>query len=130
MSNVKMINIVSQAFYGNRVGTKINVEDVDRFILGDLSNDVINEPIDRTIIRIPNTDNIVIVYNKYKEEERKNFKEEVFKTENHVIKPIAIIPENNIEIYSRCIVCRMDENGNLDSLQNGDYEEFVKYLAE
>lgn len=130
MSNVKMINIVSQAFYGNRVGTKINVEDVDRFILGDLSNDVINEPIDRTIIRIPNTDNIVIVYNKYKEEERKNFKEEVFKAENHVIKPIAIIPENNIEIYSRCIVCRMDENGNLDSLQNGDYEEFVKYLAE
>ena len=38
--------------------------------------------------------------------------------------------ESDIEIYSRCIVCRVNESGELESLREGDYEKFVKYLAE
>ena len=62
------INIVAQSFYGNRTATEVSKENIDAFILGYMDNNVPSEkPIDRTIVRIPNTDNIVIVYNKYKE---------------------------------------------------------------
>ena len=90
----------------------------------------VTEKIDRTIINIPNTDNLVIVYNKYNEEEALKRKEEAFAEDGYETKPLVTIPENNIKLYSRCIVCRMNENRELESLQNGDYEKFVKYLAE
>lgn len=125
------IGIVSQAFYGNRVGTEVKKENIDSFILGYQSNDIpVTEPIDRTIINVPNTDNVVIVYNKHEEENELKRKEKLLKNENHIMKPLAVIPEENIEIYSRCIVCRINENGELESLREGDYEKFVKYLAE
>ena len=126
-----VIGIVSQAFYGNRVGTEVKKENIDSFILGYQSNDIpVTESVDRTIINIPNTDNIVIVYNKYEEEAALSRKEELLKEKDYVLKPLATIPEENVEIYSRCIVCRINENGELESLQKGDYEKFVKYLAE
>lgn len=126
----KKINIVAQAFYGNRVGTEINLDEVDKFILGYTDNSIeVTEKINRTIVNIPNTDN-VIVYNKYQEENELNRKEELMKNNGYVLKPLAVITEENIEIYSRCIVCRINADGELDSLQSGDYEKFVHYLAE
>lgn len=126
-----VIEVVAQAFYGNRVNTAIEKENVDRFILGYQSNDIpVTEPIDRTIIRIPNMDNIVIVYNKYEEEMEVNRKEKLLKEKNYILKPLVTIEEENIKIYSRCIVCRISENGELESLQKGDYEKIVMYLAE
>lgn len=128
--NKSAISIVAQAFYGNRTGTEIKPERVDAFILGYMDDTIGKyEKVDRTIVSVPNTDNIVIVYNKYQEEERLQRKEELLNNEGYELKPVAVIPENNIEIYSRCIVCRID-NGELVSLQDGDYEKFVKYLAE
>ena len=41
-----------------------------------------------------------------------------------------IIPENNIKIYSKCIVCRMNNDGEFESLQNEDFEKIVNYLSE
>lgn len=114
-----LIYIVAQAFYGNRIETEISREEIDHFILGYLDSSIkITEKIDRTIVRVPNTENIVIVYNKYEEENHSN------------MNPLAIIPENNIKIYSRCIVCRMNDNGEFESLQGEDYDQFMKYLAE
>ena len=125
------IKIMAQAFYGNRTVTEVNRENIDTFILGYLDDSLaVTEKVDRTIIDIPNTDNIVFVYNKYEEEEALSRKEELFKTKNYELKPLAVIPENNIEIYSRCIVCRINESGELESLQNNDVEKFIKYLAE
>lgn len=116
-----LINIVAQAFYGNRTSTEIRKEDIDRFILGYLDDSIkIESQINRTVINIPNVNDIVIVYNKYEEEEAKH----------NNAKPLAVIPENNIKIYSRCIVCRINENGEFESLQNDDYNKFMKYLAE
>lgn len=126
-----LISIVAQAFYGNRTGTEIRKENVDSFILGHIDGNSYKEDIvDRTIISVPNTDNIVIVYNKYEEEKRLNDKKEYFAEDNYELKPVVVIPENNIKLYSRCIVCRMNDNGELDSLKDGDYEKFVNYLAE
>ena len=133
MNNVNnnVLKIVAQAFYGNRTETEVKRENVDAFVLGNIDGIIDKyEKVDRTIVNVPNADNIVIVYNKYQEEERLQRKEELLNNEGYELKPVAVIPENNIEIYSRCIVCRIDSNGELDSLQNGDYEKFVKYLAE
>lgn len=124
------INIVTQAFYGNRTATTVKPENIDRFILGYLDDFPFDYPIDRTIIKVPNTDNIVLVYNKYKEEEAKKEKEEVFKTKGYDIKPLATISEKNIKLYSRCIACRINTNGELESLLDEDYDKLINYLAE
>jgi hypothetical protein len=119
--NNDLIRIVSQAFYGNRTETEVERKNIDRFVLGYLDASIpIDKEIDRTIVRVSNADNIVIVYNKYQEEEARK----------KSLKPLAVIPKGNIEIYSRCIVCRVNESGELESLQDGDYEKFVEYLTE
>lgn len=129
--NNNLISIIAQAFYGNRTGTEIKKENVDRFILGILDNSIpISETVDRTIIPIPNLENLVIVYNKHQEAQKLKDKVEYFKEDGYELKPLAFIPEENLEIYSRCIVCRMNDDGELESLEEGDYEKFIKYLAE
>ena len=120
-TNNNLLKIVAQAFYGNRTGTEVKVENLDSFILGYTDNFIkVTEKIDRTVVKIPNTNNLVIVYNKHQEEEKKDLKR----------KPLAVIPEKDIKIYSRCVVCRMNENGEFESLQNEDYKKFMKYLEE
>ena len=116
------IKIMSQAFYGNRMLTEIFVEDLDIFILGYLDREIVNpaKKIDRTIINIPDS-NVVIVYNKYQEEIRSKCKDS---------KPLAIIPEKNITLYSRCIACRINDNGELVDLKPDDIEIVEKYFVE
>jgi hypothetical protein len=77
------------------------------------------DKIDRSIINLPNTNNLVVIYNKYQEEEIKNNK----------TKPFVFIKENNTMIHSCCIVCRMDDNGNVSSVTQEDYNVISKYLA-
>lgn len=116
------ITIIAQAFYRNRVETRIKPKDVDRIILGYIGDELeTTEKIDRTIINIPNADNIVLIYNKYQEEKE-------LQEEN--LEPLAIIPELDLTLYSRCIVCRMNEQGELESLKQEDLDKFMKYLCE
>ena len=124
-----LIHIVTQAFYGNRTGTSIREEELDRFILGHLSDFPIREPIDRTIVPLPGSDKLVLIYNKYQEEEKLAWKAELLREENYVLKPLAVIPELDLELYSRCIVCRMNAEGELESLGEGDHEIWGRYLS-
>ena len=122
--------ILAQAFYGNRTMTEIRPENMDRFILGYLDSSLeICESIDRTVVRIPESDNLVLVYNRYQEEERLKEGEKLLREENYEIKPLAVIPEINLSLYSRCIALRMNEDGSFASLQEGDSRILVKYLA-
>ena len=83
------ISIISQAFYGNRTGTEIRRENIDRFILGYQTDDFdVTEAIDRTVIHLPGSDNLVLVYNKHQEEERLKVKERALREDNYVIKPL------------------------------------------
>ena len=126
----ELICIISQAFYGNRTGTEIRRENIDRFILGYQTDDFdTTEAIDRTVIHLPGSDNLVLVYNKYQEEERLKVKERALREDNYILKPLAAIPELNLEIYSRCIVCRMNADGVFESLAEGDFEIWDRYLA-
>lgn len=124
------LTILSQAFYGNRTLTEIRVDNMDRFILGYLDSKIkVKEPIDRTVIRVPGTDNLVLVYNKYEEQKALEEKEWLFREENYVRKPLATIPELNLELYSRCILVRMKEDGTFASLEKGDIMKADKYLS-
>ena len=55
------ILIIAQAFYGNRTETSILSEDIDKFILGYSGDIKLTEKIDRTVIKIPHTDNLVLI---------------------------------------------------------------------
>ena len=126
-----LIGIMAQAFYGNRTGTEIKKENIDRFILGILDDSIpMTETVDRKIIPIPDMKNIVIVYDNNQERKKLNDKREYLEKNGYELKPLAFIPEKNFEIYSRCIVCRMNDEGELESLKADDYEKFIKYLAE
>ncbi len=128
----KSFEIVAQAFYGNRTITYITEEEMDRFILGYLDASLPlmeDEKLDRTMIPIPGTDNLYLVYNKYQEEERLREKEQFLKEKEIKIHPLAIIPERDIVLYSRCIVCRMNEEGEFEDLENEDYIKFMQYLV-
>ena len=85
--------------------------------------------IDRTVVKVPGTDNVVMIYNKYEEEKCLAYGRELAE-EGRIIKPLAFIPEEGIEIYSRCIVCRMNEDRELESLQYEDLDKCLEYLDE
>jgi len=130
MTNNETIFVISQAFYGNRTGTEIRRENIDRFILGYQTDDFdVTEPIDRTIVHLPGSNDLVLIYNKYQEEERLVVKERALREDNYNLKPLASIPEMNLDIYSRCIVCRMSATGEFLNLKKEDYEIWERYLA-
>ena len=116
-TTMETIWIMAQAFYGNNVFTEIREEDIDRLILGYPDSKLsVTEKIDRTIVSIPNTDGLVIIYNKYQEEESES------------MNILATIPEKNLEIRSRCIACRIDD-GKFASLNPDDVEIVKRYFV-
>ena len=122
---VQLIHVIAQAFYGNRTATEITPDDIDALVLGCTSREDLlgREKIDRSIIPVPGTDHVVLIYNKYEEEKWRA------KRKDYVAKPLASIPEQGVELYSRCVACRISEEGELQSLQKVDYDALWKYLA-
>ena len=118
------IFIVAQCFYGNRTGLEIKRTDVDSFLLGYTSSvdlSLTSETVDRKIVRVPSADNVVIVYDQKQENENI--------AEGHINNVSCKIPEIDFEIHTRCFACRIDENGKLQSLGNGDGEKFIGYFT-
>lgn len=132
------IFIIAQAFYGNRTGTYMTPSGLDRFIWGCLRNEEPNEQFreGRKIVPLPESESLVIIYNEHQEKrvrmDRAKYAEEFRKEHgsNYTPKPTAVIPELNLEIYSRCIVCRQDPDGVFKSLEKEDGKIFSKYLSE
>ncbi len=127
----EMMYVMFQALYGNRVVFRIPEEDVDMYIQGCMSREDFNperNEIDRTIVPLPGTENLVLIYNKYQEERRLKRNEERLRVTGHEAKPLAVIPELNLKIYSRPAVCRISPDGKLESLQPEDMEAACKYL--
>ena len=118
------IFIVAQYFYGNRTGLEIKRTDVDSFLLGYTSSvdlSLTSETVDRKIVRVPSADNVVIVYDQKQENENI--------AEGHINNVSCKIPEIDFEIHTRCFACRIDGNGELKSLENGDGEKFIGYFT-
>ncbi len=128
--NDELITIMIQGFYGNRVLTEVTEEDFDRTMLGCLDSElfkIMDRKIDRTIIPLPGTENLVLIYNKYQEEEKLQWAREIFQKREAVC-PLAMIPELGLTLFSRCAVCRITPEGKLASLEGGDGLIAIRYL--
>ena len=139
-----MIFIVAQGFYGNRTGTEIRRDGINHFLEGNLSPELFpgeDEKVDRRIINVPGSDNVVIVYDQNQEDEYMNvtfpemlaeYGEKYREDTGREMTPWVSckIPEIGVELHSRCFACRMDENGEFQSLEDGDGDVFVKYFPE
>ena len=115
------ITIIAQAFYGNRTLTDIKREDLPYFLLGFMDKSIYLESdgiLDETIIELP-VEGCVLVYNKYAEEKAINKKRSA----------LAYIPELNITLHSRCVLCGIDADGNLISLVPEQSKAAIKYLS-
>ena len=138
-----MISIITQYFYGNRTGTQIQRDWVDNFLRGQLSRDHYDprdvQDVVRKTVRVPGSENIVIVYDQTQEDRYVNeeFPQRYAEDgaaylerwgEELKMQVSCEIPEIGFEIHTRCFACRMDENGNLQSLQDDDYKQFIHYF--
>ena len=139
MNKEKKMAIIAQGLYGNRMMTSIDPEHFDALMLGYLDMGAYEfmrnkEKIDRTIIRVPDTENLVLVYNRFREEKRLRSLQEFIQTVRinkfDRFNPSAVIPEKGIVLYSRCIACRITEEGELVSVEQGDYEKVCRYLTQ
>lgn len=81
------------------------------------------DTIQRDVIVVPGTENLLIIYNQYYEDEYKE------KLKGHM-QPIIKIPELDFELYTRCYVCRQNEKGELCSIENGDGQRIAQYIPE
>ena len=116
MNKEKKMTIIAQGLYGNRMMTFIDPEHFDALMLGYLDMNAYEsmrdeEKVDRTIIRVPDTENLVLVYNRFREEKRLRSLQEFIQTVRintfDRFNPSAVIPEKGIVLYSRCIACRI-----------------------
>lgn len=115
--------VIAQAFYGNRTITDIREDEIDDLISGfqTIKDDIFGK---RKEIIVPESNDLYIIYNPEKE------KKYLAEAEEENYKPTLIIPSENIILYSRCIVCKRDVNGNYISVTEEDCKKAFKYLAE
>ena len=120
----KLATVLAQAFYGNRVITEVCADDdllnLKKFISG---NSLLLQDGDIDLEFIPLAENVVVVYDKIAE--AKKLKRDNLKK----FKPLCKIPEKNIIIYSRCVLCRFKSENELESLKSGDIELVKDYFA-
>ena len=137
------IFIIAQYFYGNRTGTEVDRNEVDYFLRGEISREYFQpediQNVERKFIRVPGSENIVIVYDQTQEDEYVNEEFPRYYAEDgadylarwgeelkmHVS---CEIPEIGFKIHTRCFACRMDDNGILQSLVGDDYKQFINYF--
>ena len=137
------IFIVAQGFYGNRTGLEIDRENINSFLRGVLPPEILpnaDEIVDRKVVRVPNTENLVIVYDQTQEDEYIHVKFPNFyerhsaEYKEHTGKEMTMyvsceIPEIGLTLHTRCFACRIDENGEFQSLENGDGQKYIEYFT-
>ena len=117
-------------------------EGADAFLLGHTSPvdfSKTGEKVERKIVIVPGTDNLVIVYDQLQEDHYVNVKfpeqyaEHAEEYKEHTGREFKMqvtckIPEIDFEIHTRCFACCIDEHGELQSLENGDGEKVIEYF--
>lgn len=132
------ISIIGQCCFGSRTKIKIPRSDAKRFIsncISPLPDDYFNDVELRTI-PVPGDENIVIVYDKTREDEYINgtlseHYDDYRKRRGEETPPkeTCIIPELGVELHTSCFACRIDKNGVFQSLEERDEELFIDYFT-
>lgn len=112
------IDVLTCGFYGNGTGTSIRVSRMDEFILGYLGNVSANDDLSgKVMFRLPESKDIVVIYNELREAE--NAKNGIKETFKH--------PE--LTLHCCCVICTIDENGELHDLTKDCFDKVKKYIA-
>ena len=115
----KPFNVFTMGFYGNRtVVPCYKDEDIDSILTGCLDKDLLKErkeTINRKFIKIPNSDCYVLYDTNTNIDEHS--------------KVVFSIPEKNVDIYNRCVICRY-ENKQIKGIEENDYETFSQYIVD
>lgn len=137
------IDVIAQQFYGNCTYTSIRRENIDFFLKGILSPELVNEEtekVDRRIVRLPGFDNLVIVYDQIQEDRyvQAEFPALLAEKGEHYRQrwgkemPMQVscdIPEIDFKIHTCCFACRIDEKGNFQSLRPEDSTPVIMCFA-
>lgn len=144
MTRKNYINVIAQQLYGNRTGTQICKDKINFFLKGSLSPELFpgdDKTVAQTIVRIPNNEHIVIVYDQAQEDKYVNVEfPEIYALhgadyrkrwgKDLKMKVSCKIPEIGLTIHTRCFACRMNSTGNLEDIQPEDYSIVLRYLSE
>ena len=143
MTTKSSISIISQFFYGNRTGVEIECDWVDHFLRGQLSRELYGakdiQDVVRKTVRVPGSENIVVVYDQTQEDEYVNKKFPAIYAKDgesyrerwgeelkmHVS---CEIPEIDFKIHTRCFACRMNTAGEFEDIQDEDYSIIARYF--
>ena len=144
MTRKNNIDVIAQQFYGNRTGTEICEDEMNFFLKGILSPELFpgeDKTVVRKVVRIPNAEYIVVVYDQHQEDEYVNVEfPSIYAREGkrylkrwgeelkmHVS---CTIPEIGLKIHTRCFACRMNAEGEFEDIQPEDYSIVALYFSE
>mgnify|MGYP007079209787 CR=1 FL=1 len=105
--------VLAMGYYGNKTMTDASVDE----IISGFCASFIKEhgiKVNKEYIKLPDSE-CYVVYDPTKEKKPNE-------------KLVCEISEYDIKIYSRCVFCRLDENGNTKSLLDEDFEIINKYI--
>ena len=80
------------------------------------------------ILPIPGSHGLVILYYPFQETRWHERENEPHKFDDK-IRPLLEISETGQQIYSRCLICRQEEDGRLQSIQEEDYSRIMRCLT-
>ena len=123
------ILVLALEYHERGYGRWIDRERIYGFILGCVHCTHDKNLIDRTVVPLPFSDNLILIYNKNLEDSQKELNEEARAVLNYIAKPQVVISELNLEIYSRSIICRRGADGQLVSLRGEDFDLCEKHLG-
>ncbi|MDO4479406.1 MAG: hypothetical protein Q4B73_10315 [Lachnospiraceae bacterium] len=139
------LRIIAQNYGGNRRDPIINKNEVDAFLSDFGKSGALDEQpaakVKKTIILVPGTDNIAIVFDKNAEDHYVNveFPEDHAKKapfykeylgKDYKMRVTCHIPELDTTLHTRCFACRLDKDGNFESLELNDIDKFMHYFPE
>ena len=141
--NTDLIAIIAQHFYGNLTGTEIRREHINHSLVGNLNpklfpND--DKDVVRKVIHLPGAEHIVVLYDQTQEDRYVNVSfpecyardaEEYRKHTGRELKMqvSCVIPELDITLHTRCIACRMNENGEPEDIRPEDFDIVARYFT-
>ena len=131
------IGVIAQEFYG--AGTMLAIipkQKIHRMLAGCLADTamrnvngkIISVPVSDeelgdltyTVVNIPDTDNLVLMYNNAREEDYKN----------DGMRVTVNIPELDLILHSTCFICRQNKKTKeFESVKDGDLKIVKKYLV-
>lgn len=140
-SSNESIKVMAQHLYGNRSINHIHPLTIKPLLIGIYDyRKFSNQEVDLKIVKVPNSNNVVIIYDQIQEDIYLNpnltlkqkqdliwFNSYRVRSDKELI--TCEIKEIDFKIHTNCIACKMDENGQFKSLEDCDILLLLNYFV-